>query len=486
MCSGRYRKQLDRLGLAHRLGTALLARAQATPPSDLTNTIERWGNAITYLMTAAWDAVYWNMWVEARQQIYAAQVEEETRRAAREHLQAQLRRLLTARAEEVDKSHPQVGIELRDLLVELEVETSGLSVFERARSLTSLTDVPSVPLPFGMHWYRRMGAPAEAKQILAEVIAQTEEVPASYGGGPPEPAAERLGTALRQCYSRLAPVRHALLQGQAETARKKLESLCPSDETCQRATSTGWRKVAGAPSSCDASCAQFARCNPGYALLAEPTRALAGDAHHLAIRTALGLAGTYASARPPQLLSATREWLLARSLAEVLGISQQVHEEMQGQILGHLEDLAHEPEHAAELIQKALAVLPTEELRGNLGDRLTERGIRRANAEQFEAGAYDLRHALTLNSHSLRTRHNLGLILKAIAVHQHNEGQPDVAREAARELCELAKTSLKLGFGADIFDPLLDWGNQYLNTWKEGDAVDILERMLRQLDEANE
>lgn len=483
LCSRSYRRTLGQQGLAHRLGTALLARAQATPPADRTNSIERWGNAITYLTTAAWDHGYWNEWIEGRRRVYAERIEEETRLAARGHLLAQLRRLLTARAEEVDASHPQTGAALRELLVDLEVESSGLAAFDRARALSTVSNASALPLPFGMNWYHRMGAPVEARQLLGEVIDQTQGVPASYGGAPPEPAAEQLGEALRQCYSRLASVRHALLQGQAETARKKLETLCPSDETCRRAASTGLRKVVGAPSSCDAGCAQFAQCNPGYALLANPTQTLAEDAHRLAIRTALALAGTYVSARPPQLLAATREWLLARSLADVLGLSQQLHEELLGQILGHLEDLADEPEHAAELLQKALAVLPTEELRGNLCDRLTERGIRRANDEQFEAGAQDLRLALTLNRHSLRARHNLCLILKAVAVDQHNQGQLDAAREAVRELCELAESSLHLGFAADTFDPLLDWGRQYLKTWQGGDALDVLDRMLRELNE---
>ncbi|MFO0877895.1 MAG: hypothetical protein U0840_11125 [Gemmataceae bacterium] len=485
LCSHGYRQNLGHQGLAHRLGTALLARAQATPASDRTNSVERWGNAITYLTTAVWDNGYWNEWVKARGQVYGEQIEEETRQAGREQLLAQLRRLLTARAEEVDANHPQTGAALRDLLVDLEVETSGLTVFERGRSLSHVAGAQSVPLPFGMNWYRRMGAPTQAKQLLGEVIARVQGVPSSYGGGPPEPAAEHLGTALRQCYSRLAPVRYALLQGQAETARKNLQTLCPSEETCQRAKSTGWRKVVGGPSTCDAGCTQFVHCNPGYALLENPTHVLAADAQLLAMRTALALAGTYVSTRPPQLLPATREWLLARSIADVLGISLQFHEELLGQILGHLEDLTSEPEHAAELVQKALVVLPTEELRGTLSDRLTERGIHRANQEQLNAGAQDLRHALTLNGHSIRSRHNLCLILKAIAVEHHNCGQINSAREVAAELCELAESTQKLGFAADTFTPLLEWGRNYLTTWQEGEAVDILERMLRQFNETD-
>ena len=475
--SAAYRRRPGDLRLAHRLGLIFLTRAQETPPSDTPQAAERWSRALGYLTAAAWDRGYWREWSAARGRTYAEHLDHDHLESARELLLGQLRALLTAHAKAAAKTHPATGAALRELLVESEIDQAGVGVFGQALELVDVTGSIDLPLPFAPSWYRILDGPAQARELLGSIVRQVQSVPLALRDGPPEPAADSLGEALRQCYSRLGPIRHALLQGRAESAREALDHLCPAGDGCRPGTGSEQRRLAGSPPACDPSCGQFARCNPGYALLPDSGRTLSDDAHRLAIRTSLALAGQYVAAHPPRLIAAAQEWLRARSLAAALGRGEQFHEDFLAEVMGYLEDLADQPEHSAALLQSALAVVPTDALRGRLSDRLTERGITRANDDHTEEGAQDLRGAVRLNSHSVRARHNLCLVLRTLTDRSGYRLDRAAARDAAAELVEQAGKALSLGMDGATFGALREWGEQFLAGRLGRDPLDVLDEL---------
>jgi hypothetical protein len=232
----------------------------------------------------------------------------------------------------------------------------------------------------------------------------------------------------------------------------------------------------------------FSQCNPGYTSFADPGRELAVDAHRLVIRVCLALAALHVKARPPRFLEAVQEWVRGRTLAGVLGESEAFAEYVLGQVMGLLEGFWKQPEQATALLERALSAVPSPTLHGRLADRLTERGITRCNADQWEEGAQDLRWATRLNRHSSRAQYNLCLALKNLAITQVNDGKLAVAAETAEELKQRAVEARRVTADVATYQPLLEWAEQQAASWKslaslsQDDPLALLEELNRRAD----
>jgi hypothetical protein len=483
-----YRQAPQRSDFARRLGLAELALAMRTRPNDTANVLARWRRALAYLSAAADDESYWPTWAAGRLRVYGVSLDADEGAEARSRVFARLRGLLTFSAEQAEQAgHPATGTALRQLAVELEVDRAASACLHAAlRQTGHPASGAGAPLPFGMIWYATLDAPAPARAALTAIVRDALGMAPEGTEESRDPSAPTTGVLLRQWYSRLAPARHALWQGQPEAARKALETICRANGDCRVNPSPARARFHASPAVCDPACPMFDRCNPGYAGLPRPADEMEADAHRLAIRVCLALAGQHACSRPPRFRQAAEEWVRGLGLSRVLGETEAYHEEVLAQVLGLLQMLGSEPESAAELLTTALAATPSDVLKGRLVDRLTDRGIERWNRGEAEVGVQDLRWALQVNRHSARARQELCSILRNLAELYYAEQEIARAAELAAELRERAEESLRLGLDKATFEPLRDWANEHADAWKElaalaDDPVALSEAMLRRM-----
>ncbi len=481
-----YRNTPEVTALAHRIGLGELAHALASTTVDTPSLMARWRRALAHLTVAVNDHKYWRRWTTYRSKIYDIALTSEAIQVAQQHVYDQIRHLMSAAAERADHSgQTRNATALRDLVLELEIDRASSDVMAYAWNCAeqTLTEAGS-PLPFGLLWYRTLESPGAALNTLKELIGHTLDIPLADASGRPEFSAPTVGVALRQWYSRLAQARYSLQTGQAQAARNALSRICQNDSGCRINPSPTWSVAAASPSICDPRCAQFAICNPGYAGFSDPARLMEEDAHRLAMRTCLAMAGQHATAQPPRLNEAAQEWLNGRVLAGVLTEVESHNEQVLSQVMGLLDDLWRAPEVAAKLLDRAMAIVPNPALQGRLADRLTDRGISRCNAGQVAECVPDLRWAVRLNRHSARAQESLCVALQRLAIETFRGENVGQAAELAVELQEAAASALGLGMDESIFNPLRQWAFDSASSWKKlasitGDTLSMLEELNR-------
>jgi len=458
LCRQVYSRKLTFTAAAHRLGLCELARALTSSLARPQTVVSRWRQALAYLTIAATDSSHFEEWIASRLAAYGVSAEEGFEQS-RSDVFERLRRMLLLQAEQAQgQGHAETASGLRELAIELQADLAGAAVMATAISELGAELPPEeIPLPFGMLWYQAARPSSEACRVLGELIRQTMFVPAPTAIGETDPTAPTQGIALRQWYSRLWRVRHALRWGQLEAANAGLAKICDRDEPCRANPHPILGQIAGSPRCCDPTCGEFAICNPGYAGLSNPAEAMEEDAHRLALRICLLLAEQCVSVRPPRFIEAAQHWVTGRALAGVLNETGEYEEDVAGQVLELLESFRGEPEHAAELLERAMAAVPGPSIRGRFADRLTDRGIERSNAQSYEEGADDLRWALRLNPCSERACCNLGVVLQNLALDQRAHGETGAALETVDELRQLAERSMKDESLQDSFAPLLRW-----------------------------
>jgi len=467
LCRQIYSRKVTSTAAAHRLGLCELARALTSSPAHPETVVSRWRQALAYLTIAATDSSYFEEWIGSRLAAYGVSAEEGFEQS-RSHVFERLRRMLLLQAEQAQgEGRAELASGLRELAVELEADLVGSAMMATAVSELG-TELPSgeIPVPFGMLWYQAARPSGEPCRVLGDLIRQTMFVPAPTGTGETDPTAPTQGIALRQWYSRLWRVRHALRWGHLEAAKADLAKICHRDEQCQANPHPALGRIADGPRCCDPACAEFAVCNPGYAGLSNPAEAMEEDAHRLALRICLLLAERCVSVRPPRFIEAAQHWVAGRALAKVLHETGEYEEDVAGQVLELLESYRERPEQAAELLERAMAAVPGPTIRGRFADRLTDRGIERNNARSYEEGANDLRWALRLNPCSQRTCSNLGVVLQNLALDQRARGRSGAALETVEELCRLAERSMKDESLQDSFAPLQKWAQEAAASWR--------------------
>lgn len=463
-----YRQAMGNLALAHRLGLGELHRAMTSPTHDADTSASRWRRALAFLTAAIYDRNYWCTWSQERSNIYAHEMTVEQHEDGRLHTFAHLRTMLGSFQEKAQKAgHSNASQSLAKLAAELEYDRAPIRLFGQAIEAVRASK-EYAPWPFGMLWYDVMEGPTSARSALGTIIQKTlaSPLPETEPDGTPPPHRPTMGVVLRQWYSRLAPVRHFLNQGQIEQAERALSQICAKTDVCRANPRTSLTVVATSPRCCDPQCDQFSVCNPGYAELPHPAKAQEVDAHHLAIQVCLARAGVLASYRPPRLIEAAQAWIAGRSLAGVVGELEAYQEQVSGQILGLLEDFRREPEHAASLLERGLAAVPSPTLKGRLSDQLTDRGITRCNDDRWEEGTQDLRWAVQLNRHAVRAQYNLSLALRNLAISQFNANRVDAALETLDELLQRVSERKRQDGDASKWDELVTFAEESAVRWK--------------------
>lgn len=468
-----YRSDPAGTALGHRLGLGELARALRTPLSDTPLSSARWSRVFAYLGTALVDRHYWNQWCEGRSRAYAEPLAGEIAGEAAELVTRTLRQFVLDQAEKAEqKNELGTAAQLRELAAEWEVDRAAcVAAGDALKSLAHPPAPTDTPFPFGPIWFRVMAAPPQSLTALRSLISAAEW--SRYERtGQPDPTAPNHGTRLRQWYSRLAPVRMAISNGQLPAARLALDQVCKKGEGCKPNPQPLLPPALGSPRVCDPACGSFIECNPGYAGLADPGREMESDAHRLAVRIALAMAAAHARADPPRLIEAAQEWVRGRVLAGILGDDDRYAEAVFTQVLGLLAEYRGKPELEAELLKQALGAVPGDELQGRLADRLTERGIERIESSRWEDGVADLRWAARLNRASIRARQNLGFALKNLAILHFNGGRYAAAQEIVGELITLAQEK-----GSPVAEHA-EWAEERARNWPKSDDEDPIDSLL--------
>ncbi|GAA2786150.1 hypothetical protein [Saccharopolyspora taberi] len=230
---------------------------------------------------------------------------------------------------------------------------------------------------------------------------------------------ERLADLLRH-FSLLGIAGAQLAAGRpAEAAELAMDLRCPS---CRKRTP---------PGACEPGCPEFDRHNPAFAARADKHAALAEAGASLAVQALFEAARTEITKPGMNAAEAARCWREADRVAREFGRSDAVRRLVADTALGRAEACARKENwtDAVAVLDAALDVVGTgdADLRDRLTTRLaamlTTRGVETFNKDQNAARAAhdDLRRAVELSPHLLRSRLNLGLILRARAYDELRE-----------------------------------------------------------------
>ena len=286
---------------ARHLCLAEIQAALATPLGQVNNLISRWRRAWAHCSFATASDERFEPGIEGRCRVYGIECRQDFAHAARAKIQDRFalliaRQIESARAE----NNAPAATALRQLSEEIHADACGMQVFRAALEHDSRSGATGTPRPFGLMWYRMKDEHLTASQSLQEAIERSMGEPVvSSDAETIDPSMRVLGASLRQWYSRLAPVRHAVWWGQFETANALLQRICGAEENCRTNLQPRLGTRFGTPRCCDPDCAQFVICNPGYAHSSDAGRDMEEDAHRLGMFIQLCLAGQWLVHSPP-------------------------------------------------------------------------------------------------------------------------------------------------------------------------------------------
>lgn len=207
----------------------------------------------------------------------------------------------------------------------------------------------------------------------------------------------------------------------AEAAELAMELRCP---TCRERAEPIARN--GKPRVCEPGCRDFDRYNPALSAVADKHDALVAAGTQVAIAASLEAAKTEITEADMDSDAAELHWRRASDLAKQAGERRAVLRSVHDTALGRAEACERNQNWhgAVTVLETALHVIDAGEtgLREDLTTKLTgaliTRGVQTFNADRTKTAAAhaDLQRAVTLGPHLLRARHNLALVLHAMAV----------------------------------------------------------------------
>lgn len=421
---------------AHYLGLAELRAAAATGAGRLETLAERWRRAWAWLSVSLYGFPYFAEWTVRRYDVYGLDPDGKTADEARKIIAREFDRRIAAQLERFRAEGATQAVELLfKLREEFQIDQAGIAMFGYARSHHRSTETTSVPLPFGLLWFRLGLCTDDAVRYLREIIEATRfrQLPADEGAAG-DPLLTTAGTALRQWYSRLSAVRYSIRWGHFEAAARQLESLCNTGDGCQTNPKPHFPYKYRAPRCCDPQCSKFAVCNPGYALSETGARDMELDAHRLAIFVQLALAGQWLKCNPPDYLEAARHWTHAHTLSVAVGETSDLEQFVTGQVIERVTDSRDKPEVYRRMVEAAMGAVPSPALRGRFADLLTSNGIDKCNNGQWEEGVHELRLGWSLNKMSDRALRNFTLGLQNLAMLQRRRRETTAADSTLDEL----------------------------------------------------
>jgi tetratricopeptide (TPR) repeat protein len=444
---------------ARLLAIAELQLALAAPLADDALVVSRWASAWSSLSRAVADVQRFAAWAKRRCDVYAVAfngplVLEGLKRIEEIALAAVSQAADDARA----AGHASSADALAKLAQQFQADQTALHLFRIAAEEASEGSSEQVS-PFGLHWYRTHAPQPKSVEMLQQAIDASHATPTpTLDPEFHDPSARVLGIALRQWYSRFAPVRHAIRWGQFEVANQALQNLCSVDAECEPNPTPFYQPHRPkTPRCCSPACAGFETCNPGYARSDHPARDMEDDLHRIGLLVHVALAGKWIAREPPVTREAAGHWMQARDFAEAVGEMESFEELLTSQVISRVIALREQPQWADDILQRAIAVAPSGTLRARFADRLTDQGLEFCEQGSWDDGAHRLRLSWSLNRQSARTARNLGFALQQLAVEKSHAGDFGEVRSVLEELRSHVKAVSGKLIPEEEMSPLQQW-----------------------------
>lgn len=380
---------------------------------------------------------YWKQWCAERQSVYGEIIDDAAIRKARGAIEEHILRRLTETASELaDAFH---------------LEVKAIQLLRQSRS----DDHAGKRLPWGGGplMIKRLGLEADVAEFFSQSVA--EDAPdflqafrqlfaqdASTNDQPPSRSRDR--RPLMQCFSQLALPALYVSQGQPERALEALTRFECAD--CAGYSFPGEIPEAIVlPRVCAPDCPRFASRNPAYARLLQRGKMLWQHAVELTAEAHLRLAEQCLVSTPLKATLAVRHWQDAIAVASAGSTAGRFQDAITDMALGRATSLDQSGrlDDAVLLLEAALAFDKTQRLSGKQAELLTNRGIVAGNAGQWENAVADLRHALALNPHLPRTRHNLVMALRGEASQHHAAHDDTRARALLEESVQVLQAAVE-------------------------------------------
>jgi tetratricopeptide (TPR) repeat protein len=297
---------------------------------------------------------------------------------------------------------------------------------------------------------------------------------------------------LRLLFSSLG-VATALLR--AQRPEEALDAL--GQVACERCRSAN--VLVGYPKVCGQTCPDFDVRNPSYARLPAKSRRLAEDAARLSITAQLDVARRIVAADPDDLDTAIRLWADAVRVSAVVQATEQTQRQIVDTVLGRAKTLEKRDhlEEAIALLEAAEQVLEAapagDEVRSQLGQLLTDRGVISANSGDLEHALDDLRRAARCSPHASRPLINLSLALQRLADQRRGHGDHAGAYERLREAKHVLEDARSNKSGSPEFEQQLasvrkelrtlcnHWAIELAATARYEEALEVLSQGLTEL-----
>jgi tetratricopeptide (TPR) repeat protein len=196
---------------------------------------------------------------------------------------------------------------------------------------------------------------------------------------------------------------------------------------------------------CAADCPNFDHANSSYAGSVDKEFWLTLDATELAIEAHLAAAQLTLTAAEMNVETACSHWKQAIKMASELGAeySDNTQRQIVNATLGRSAALQRDRrlDEAIALLERSQHICQVrhrQEIRSQLGEVLTNRGIKAGNNEppNWSAAAKDLRRAVDLNAHAVRARINLCIVLNSWAGQELDQDNEHMAIKLLEEVVE--------------------------------------------------
>jgi cellulose synthase operon protein C len=423
--------------LAHCLA---LARFHALSSEDANDGADEWERAIAAWVRLTRDESFWEAWGIRAEQRRGDRIARHALRSARQHIDHRFETVLTAIMDREQDAGtcaaatPRlVGLLWRECSAAEQLAASGgFPVPEGAADAR----VCGPLLVRELGWERAFG------QFAAELAARArpnddglgQPLHGSLGRGRDDSA--QAAMALVRAFSSLGVAQAMLALDRPSEALEALGTLtCP---LCAAPSQT-------TPQVCAERCPNFDALNPGYAGFPDKAERLLHDACDIASQAHLMLGQAAVAAVPLDAEIALEHFHAAASIRAAPGEAGDVQRRMAEIVIGRSRALVKNDrlDDAVTLVEAMLVIAlksVAPDLRGQLAQLLTNRGIRAANAKppNWNDAILGLREALSCNPQLTRAVVNLAAVLRGCAADHLHHGRWEAAArlqaEAVRRL----------------------------------------------------
>ena len=412
-----------------------LARFHALSSADGNSGADEWERTIAAWVRLTRDESFWEAWGIRAEQRQGDRIARHALRSARQHIDHRLETALTAiKDREQDTgayaaaTPSPVGLLWRECSAAEQLATSGgFPAPEGAGD-------PRVCGPLlvrELGWERAFGQFAAEYAARARPKDECLDQPrhGSLGLGRDDSAQPAM--ALMRAFSSLGVAQAMLALDRPSEALEALGTLtCPRCAAAPRTT----------PEVCAGRCPNFDALNPGYAGLPDKEERLLHDACDIASQAHLMLGQAAVAAVPLDAETALEHFHDAASIRAAPGEAGDVQRRMAEIVIGRSRALVKNDrlDDAVTLIE-AMLVIALEsvapDLRGQLAQLQTNRGIRAANGEppNWNDAILYLREALRCNPQLTRAVENLALVLRGCAADHLHHGRWEAATRLQAE-----------------------------------------------------